>query len=89
MVQRIIRDRAHAKLQPDRLRALRALDMDWARRMFPGAPDEDILIALHKARYHCTDLPRVDRHQSAQWLRERFLPDALGEPVLPEGQLPV
>lgn len=89
MVQRIIHDREQRRYAPDMVRALSSLDLDWARRMFPGAPAEDLVTALHKARYHCTDLPRALRHQSAQWLRDRHLPDALGEPVLPEGQLPV
>lgn len=80
-------------ITPDALRkgrniALIAMDMSWGRAMFPGAPDADIEIAMHKARYHSTDLPRNVRHQSAQWLRERGHADVLGEPVMAEGMLP-
>jgi len=87
-VQRLTHDPNQAELRKDMRRALLALDLDWGRRMFPGAPDADIEIALHKARYHATDISRHARHQSAQWLKARHLADALGAPILPEGQLP-
>jgi len=67
---------------------LERMNLDWGRAYFPGAPDADIEIAMHKARYHSTDLPRAVRHQSAHWLRERNHADAAGLPILPVGQLP-
>lgn len=87
-MQRLVRDPAQEKLRHAFRHAVMAMDLSWGRAMFPGAPDADIEIAMHKARYHATDVPRWYRHQSAQWLRERNLPDALGELVMPEGQLP-
>ncbi|MGL4576682.1 MAG: hypothetical protein ACRCV9_17985 [Burkholderiaceae bacterium] len=86
-MQRLL-DRHEKKLRQDRNRALLALDLEWGKAMFPGAPAQDVLIAMHKARYHSTDLPRLARHQSAQWLRDNKHLDAMGQPVLPEGLLP-
>lgn len=87
-MQRIVFDPNHAALRADRNRALAALDLAWGRRMFPGALDADILVAMHKARYHSTDVPRELRHQSAQWLKDGGHTDALGEPIMAEGWLP-
>ena len=72
----------------ERNEALMSLDMDFARRMAPSGSDEARLIGMHKARYHCTDLPAEFRHTSAAWLRERGLKGFHGEPTLPEGELP-
>lgn len=80
-MQRHLHDPTQAKIMADKRRALLAMDLDWGRRMFPGAPDADIEIAMHKARYHLGDLPLRVRMQSAQWLRERNLADALGQPI--------
>jgi hypothetical protein len=75
-------------LRIERNEALMNLDMDWARRVAPHGPDEGRLIGMHKARYHCVDLPAEFRHGSAAWLRERGLHGLYGEPILPEGELP-
>jgi len=72
----------------ERNEALMSLDMDWARRVAPHGPDEERLIGMHKARYHCTDLPAEFRHASAAWLRERGLHGLHEAPILPEGELP-
>lgn len=80
-MQRHLHDPNHLALRADKMRALLAMDLDWGRRMFPGAPDADIEIAMHKARYHLNALPLSARMQSAQWLRERNLADALGLPI--------
>ena len=87
-MQRII-ETPEQRLRDDRNRALLALDVSYMRAYFPGAPESDLLEAMHKARYHATDLARLPRLQSAQWLRDRHMRDALGEPILPEGQLPL
>jgi hypothetical protein len=81
-MRRHLFDRNHSTLATDKVRALMAMDLDWGRRMFPGAPDADIEIAMHKARYHLDALPMKARAESALWLHERRLPDALGEPVV-------
>lgn len=80
-MRRHLYDRAHVALRSDFVRAMLAMDLSWGRRMFPGAPDADIEIAMHKARYHADDIPVKYRQQSARWLHERGLKDALGEPV--------
>ena len=52
--------------------ALRALDIAFE---VPGlkryGSDEVKLIAMHKARYECTDIEPELRHQSRAWLEER------------------
>lgn len=80
-MQRIIDDRTHDDLVKDRPRAIAALDMDWGRRMFPGVPDFDVLTAMHKARYHMGEMAPNLRAESARWLHERGLRDALGMPI--------
>lgn len=77
-MQRIIDDRTHDALVKDRKRAIAALDMDWGRRMFPGAPDDEVLTALHKARYHMGEMALNLRAESARWLHARGINDALG-----------
>lgn len=74
----------------ERNRALRALDIGYARRLMPTATGDDVrLMAMHKARYECTDLEPELRHASADWLRERGFSRMSGDPILPEGQLPI
>lgn len=68
--------------------ALLALDMTYAREQMPDASGDDVrLMAMHKARYECKDLPDAARHESAKWLRDRALGRFNG-PLLPEGELP-
>jgi hypothetical protein len=71
----------NADLVKDRRRAIAALDVAWGRRMFPGAPDADVLVALHKARYHMGEMAANLRAESARWLHARGIPDALGLPI--------
>lgn len=70
-----------------RNKALARLDMAFGRRMLPDASDEQCLVALHKARYECTHIDDVLRHESARWLRERGM-GAMFRPLEPEGELP-
>lgn len=71
-------------LMADRRRALASFDLSWGRRLFPGAPDADIEIAMHKARYHAADIAPALRIESARWLHARHLPDILGRPIVAE-----
>lgn len=72
-----------------RNKALSELDIGWARKNTTRtATDEVLLISLHKARYSCTAIAKELRHSSAQWLRERGYHGAMGDPLLPEGELP-
>jgi len=76
-----------------RNKALLALDVDWALvnagpSPFGAPPTREVmLIALHKARYECPDMPAEARHSSGAWLRERGYGWRVG-PLLPEGELP-
>lgn len=68
--------------------ALRILDMNYARELMPQASSDEVrLIAMHKARYSCTDIEPELRHASGAWLRERGY-GAFEGPLLPEGELP-
>lgn len=73
----------------ERNQAFIALDIQWARRMAPGlTSDEAAILALHKARYECKQIPDDLRQDS-----RRFLIAAgstrLGDlPWPPEGELP-
>lgn len=73
----------------ERNKILAELDVDAAAAWVPGIyPREVVLMALHKARYDCTDIATELRHASAAWLREQGCTDMRGQPILPEGQLP-
>lgn len=73
----------------ERNRALTELDMDYARRMLPDASNDEVrMIAMHKARYDCTQIANDLRHASGAWLRERGYKRLGGIPLLPEGELP-
>ena len=71
----------------ERDRALIALDLEYARGLMPATTDDVRLIAMHKARYETTSIPRELRHASGAWLRERSYGRVRG-PLLPEGELP-
>ncbi|MDI3260299.1 MAG: hypothetical protein QJR02_11445 [Sinobacteraceae bacterium] len=71
-----------------RNKALLEMDMLYARPAMPGTTDEVREIAMHKARYECTQLPREARHASGEWLRNRHLCRMTGDALLPEGELP-
>lgn len=69
--------------------ALRTLDMDFARKLMPGASSDEVrLMALHKARYETTSMEPALRHASRAWLAERGYKRLTGTDLLPEGVLP-
>jgi hypothetical protein len=73
----------------ERNKALENLDMEYARRMIPMATSDDVrLMAMHKARYECTDIAAEFRHQSGEWLRNNGCSRMTGDALLPEGELP-
>lgn len=77
------------KMMEQRNAALASLDMDYARRMLPNAENDMVrLMAMHKARYETTTMPRELRHESGEWLRSRGYRRIGGLPLLPEGELP-
>ncbi len=61
----------------DRHEVLMTLDLDKAKKYcekydVPKAScDEALLIGLHKARLHATDIPKDLREESVKWLIER------------------
>ena len=60
------------KFITERDKALRSLDMDYARKMMPGATTDEIrLIAMHKARIEVTGLPEGLKIESKRWLTAR------------------
>lgn len=73
----------------ERNRALANLDMEYARKMFPGASSDYVrLAAMHKARYEMVSLPAELRHESGLWLRLNGFKRLTGQDLLPEGELP-
>lgn len=81
----------HKRMMAERDKGLIELDVEWARKtMLPFVPSHPLvyLIALHKVRYACTEIPRELRHESAAWLRARGYRDHNNMPLLPEGELP-
>lgn len=72
-----------------RNKALSNLDIDWARRMMPDASNDHIrILAMHKARYECTQIAKDLRLISGEWLRKRGYERMYGGEILPEGELP-
>jgi len=67
---------------------LRELDVAEAMRTTNASNPITALVALHKARYYCTDISDKLRLESAEWLREHGHPDLAGMKILPRGQLP-
>ena len=69
-------------------KALRELDMDYAREMLPHASNDEVrLLALHKARYECTSIEDHFRLESKAWLREHHC-GGIRAPLLPGDELP-
>jgi hypothetical protein len=72
-----------------RNKALIEMDMSYFREIIPMATcDEVRLIAAHKARYECAQIPPEFLHSSGAWLRDHGMKRLYGEELLPEGQLP-
>ena len=71
-----------------RNKALAELDLSFAKQEYPEGSDEVLLVALHKARVDCTDLPDPLRLDSVEWLRERGFSRVSGLPLPPVGELP-
>lgn len=82
-------ERSFENFLKGRNKALRELDLTYARHMIPRASSDDVLLlALHKARYDCVDLEPEYRHESGRWLREHGYGRMNGLALLPEGELP-
>ena len=71
--------------------ALTTLDMRWARKAMPSASSDEVrLIALHKARYECTQIEPSLRHESRKFLeasklaRMNDMPWPINKQELPE-----
>jgi len=77
-----------------RNRVLTEFDVEAVKKqlMENGQPPCDVdmlaVVTLHKARYECTDIDRILRAKSGEWLRQRHFKRMYGEELLPEGQLP-
>lgn len=80
-----------------RNRALRELDIEWARSQTaehcaatgrPMPTDRVLLVGLHKARYECTDIEDALRHDSRAWLERRGYGRSTGLPFSHDGTLP-
>ncbi len=73
----------------ERNRALRTLDMRYARQAMPGAASDEVrLIAMHKARYEATGIPKRLRQASRAWLEARGLSRMYGQPWPAESEVP-
>jgi hypothetical protein len=65
-------ERAFENWRAARNKALRELDLGFARAVWPEASGDEVrIMALHKARYECVDIEAELRHQSRAWLQER------------------
>jgi hypothetical protein len=65
-----MRDEILAAQLAARDKALKTLDMEYARKIFPPAtPKETCLIALHKARFECISMSDEDRIVSREYLK--------------------
>jgi len=65
------------------------MDLNAGRRMCPpNAPDEVLIVALHRARYEHPGVRRHLRIESEIWLRLRKLPWRENLPIYPFGILP-
>lgn len=73
----------------ERTKALRDLDIAWARKNMPHASsDEVLMVAMHKARYEDIGIPNELRHESRRWLEERRYSRFAGLPWPADGSLP-
>lgn len=74
----------------ERNRILTTMDQAAFVRNVPlGISREAVLPAMHKARYHCTDIAPELRRESARWLVEHRFTDLYDYPIDPNGPLPM
>jgi hypothetical protein len=72
-----------------RNKALVDLDVDLARTRFPNASSDDVLlVALHKTRLECIEIPEALRLESLEWLRAGGFKRMHGLDLPPPGELP-
>lgn len=71
-----------------RNKVLTNLDIQGAREIGVGGCDQVVIIAMHKARYECTQITPELRHASGEWLRANKYRRANGQKLLNEGELP-
>lgn len=67
---------SHTELEVEKKQrnaALRSLDISWARRVGLVAigSDDQVLVAMHMARYECDEIEDRLRFQSRDWLKAR------------------
>lgn len=73
----------------ERNEALTTLDMAWSRRMIPDASSDDVrLMAMHKARYECTQIAPDLRRESRRWLEKNGCGRFYGQPWPDGDELP-
>ena len=73
----------------ERDEALRTLDMDYARRLMPGASNDEVrLLALHKVRYEATSIEPELRHDSRAWMEKHGYKRFNDLPWSTDGSLP-
>lgn len=78
-----------ARFRATRTAALATLDLDYARRVFPNASSDELLLAtLHKARYECADIDAALRVESRTWLESRGFSRLNRLPWPSPGELP-
>lgn len=82
------RARRNAILESGDLDALHEF-LNEATGQPPSTPNYKVLLmTLHKARYHCTDLPEETRRKSQRFLSENGMLDMMGREVRKDDPLP-
>lgn len=70
-------------------KAVATLDMEYARKMMPGAASDEVrLCAMHKARYEMKRIAPELRHESRAWLEKNGYKRFMDLPWPTEGGLP-
>lgn len=72
----------------ERNAALTSMDMAYAEKLMPRAHPEVRLMAMHKARYECTEIAPELRQESRKWLESHGLHRLGGLPWSADGSLP-
>lgn len=73
----------------ERNAAFEADDIGWAAKMMPGASSPlAVEAAFHKARMQVLTVSAEKRRESINWLAEKGIKDALGQPVKHGDPLP-